>query len=82
MLDLSSSNCLASSLPMSRRVYLAAMVEANICHVYALVEDEEFAFEEVDAVVRPAGEEVGGAFSAQAEGELVIALHRATIFKL
>ncbi len=43
------------------------MVETEVGHVDALVEGEEFAFEEVNAVEGAAGEEVGGVIATQSE---------------
>lgn len=40
------------------------MVKADIAHFDALVENEQFALDEVDAVIVTAGKEVGGAFAA------------------
>lgn len=52
------------------------MVQANVAHFDALVKDEQFSFEEIDAVEWPASEEIGGTLSAQTERDLVVGLHR------
>lgn len=57
------------------------MVESQVGHLAALVEGQQFPLQHIDAVVRPAAQEVGSLFATQSHPKLsVLHLNRNAIY--